>query len=229
MTSDDLLVVFLDANVLAKPVTRTLVLRCAASGYTVRWSRTAEEEADRHLTGRQLSIASLRALVEIPLSPTAADPERFTGTSADDGQILADAEAAGATFVVTEDVDDFAELDLRTAGVTAVNPDLFLATRADRDVYRRALEVMVSGMADPSRTPAELHAAIARQHPRLFQRHRELFEVEPQATGHRPPAALYHGLTCLRCLTRQPLEAELTNGLCPSCTAATSPTSPAAD
>jgi hypothetical protein len=229
VTTDDLLVVFLDANVLAKPVTRTLVLRCAASGYTVRWSRIAEEEADRHLTGRQLSIASLRALVEIPLSPTAAAPELFAGTSVDDRQILADAEAAGATFLVTEDVDDFAELDLRTAGVAAVNLDLFLAARADREVYRRALEVMVSGMADPSRTPAELHAAISRQHPRLFQRHRDLFEVEPLATRHRPPAALYRGLTCLRCLTRQPREADLIDGLCSSCTAATSPTSLAAD
>ena len=131
--------------------------------------------------------------------------------------------------MVTEDVDDFAEPDLRTAGVTAVNPDLFLAARADRDVYRRALEVMVSGMADPSRTPAELHAAIARQHPRLFQRYRDLFDVERQATGHRPPATLYRGLTCLRCLTRQPREADLINGLCPSCTAATSPASLAAD
>ena len=96
--------------------------------------------------------------------------------------------------MVTEDVDDFAERDMRTAGVSAVNPNLFLAARADRDVYRRAPEVMVSGMADPSRTPAELHAAISRQHPRLFQRHRDLFEIEPQATGHRPPAALYRGL-----------------------------------
>lgn len=74
MTGDDLLVVFLDANVLAKPVTRTLVLRCAASGYTVRWSRTAEEEADRHLTGRQLSIASLRALVGDPAQPDRRPP-----------------------------------------------------------------------------------------------------------------------------------------------------------
>jgi len=104
-------------------------------------------------------------------------------------QILADAEAAGAMFLATEDVDDCDEPDLRTAGVAAVNPDLILAARADRDVYRRALEVMISGMADPSRTPAELHAAIARQHPRLFQRHRELFEVEPQGTGHRPRSA----------------------------------------
>ena len=38
-----------------------------------------------------------------------------------------------------------------------------------------------------------------------FERHRDLFEVEPQATDQRPPAALYRGLTCQRCLTRQPL------------------------
>lgn len=200
MTGDDLLVVFLDANVLAKPVTRTLMLRCAASGYTVRWSRTAEEEADRHVTGRQLSVSGLRALVEIKLSPTGVAPERFTETSPDDRQILADAEAARATFLVTEDVNDFAQVDLRSAGVSAVNPDLFLAARADRDVYRRALEVMVSGMTEPSRSPAELHAAIARQHPRLFQRHRTLFDVEPQTTGHRQPSR--GGSTVVRCAGR---------------------------
>lgn len=125
MTSDDPLVVFLDDNVLAKPVTRTLMLRCAASGYTV---------------------------------------VRFASTPPADRQILADAEAAEATFLVTEDVDDFAVEDLRTASVSALNSDLFLAERTDREVYRRALEVMISGMRNPSRTPAQLHSAIARQH-----------------------------------------------------------------
>jgi hypothetical protein len=41
VTSDESLVVFLDANVLAKPVTRPLILRCAASGYTAGVERAA--------------------------------------------------------------------------------------------------------------------------------------------------------------------------------------------
>lgn len=215
------LIVFLDANVLAKPVTRTLILRCAASGYTVVWSATAEAEADRHLSARQLSVADLRATVGIRLSKPGRAPERFTGTPVGDQQILADAEAAGAVFLVTEDVDDFVADDLRTAGVSAVNPDLFLAERVGEDVYRRALEVMVSGMRHPSRTPAEPHAAIARQHPRLFRRHRNLFSVEPQETGHREPAVLYRGRTCVRCTLRQLDEADLPGGLCAGCASLT--------
>lgn len=211
------LIVFLDANVLAKPVIRTLILRCAASGYTVVWSATAEAEADRHLSARQLSVADLRATVGIRLSKPGRAPQRFADTPVGDRQILADAEAAGAVFLVTEDVDDFAADDLRTAGVSAVNPDLFLAERVGEDVYRRALEVMVSGMRHPSRTPAELHATIARQHPRLFRRHRSLFSVEPQKTGHREPALLYRGLTCVRCTIRQLDEADLSDGLCAGC------------
>lgn len=217
MTTDESLVVFLDANVLAKPVTRTLVLRCAASGYTAVWSQAAEKEADRHLTGRRLSVSVLRAAVEIVLSPTGEAPERFARTPVGDRQILADAERAGATFLITEDVDDFAAPDLRLAGVSAVNPDLFLAELTDPNVYRRALEVMASGMSDPSRTPAQLHAAVSRQHPRLFRRFPDLFDVEPQETGHREPAVLYRGLTCLRCVTNQPAEDGLLDGLCLSC------------
>lgn len=217
MTSDEPLIVFLDANVLAKPVTRTLILRCAASGYTAVWSATAEDEADRHRSERQLSVTDLRATVGLSLSKPGTEPERFAGTSAADRQILADAEAAGAVFLVTEDVDDFAADDLRAARVTAVNPDLFLAERVDEDVYRRALEVMVSGMRDPSRTPAELHAAIARQRPRLFRRHHDLFDVEPRSTGHREAAVVYRGLACLRCLARQGDESDLVDGLGPEC------------
>lgn len=133
------------------------------------------------------------------------------------GRKEADRHAARATFLVTEDVDDFAAEDLRLAGVSAVNSDLFLAERADPSTYRRALDVMVRGMRDPSRTPAELHSAISQQHPRLFHRFRDLFEVEPQRTGHREPSTLYRGLTCLKCLIRQSEERSLIDGLCPGC------------
>ena len=156
---DEPTVVFLDANVLAKPVTRTLILRCSAGGYVARWSRAVEAEANRHLSGRRMSVTELR------VSGSARSIDRFKSTPLADRQILADAEVGQATFLVTEDVDDFAPGDLDLAGVTAINPDLFLAERAQRSIYLQALETMVSGMRDPTRTPAELHSAIARQHP----------------------------------------------------------------
>jgi hypothetical protein len=74
VTSDDLLVVFLDANILAKPVTRTLILRCVPAGHIVTWSQAAEDEADRHLSDRQMSVRDLRRVVEIALSRSGANP-----------------------------------------------------------------------------------------------------------------------------------------------------------
>ncbi len=47
--ADDPTPVFLDANVLARPVTRTLLLVGAdPSGHAVTWSAHVEAEADRH-------------------------------------------------------------------------------------------------------------------------------------------------------------------------------------
>ena len=70
MTNDEPLTVFLDANILAKLVTRTLLLRRSLSGYTVTWSQAAESEADRHMSTRQLSIADVRTMVDIALCGT---------------------------------------------------------------------------------------------------------------------------------------------------------------
>lgn len=217
MAHDEPTVVFLDANVLAKPVTRTLILRCSAGGYVARWSRAAEAEANRHLSGRRMSVTELREIVGLTLSGSARSIDRFKSTPLADRQILADAEVGQATFLVTEDVDDFAPGDLDLAGVTAINPDLFLAERAQRSIYLQALETMVSGMRDPTRTPAELHSAIARQHPRLFHRFRDLFDVEPESTGHRESRVLFRGTRCIRCagdLRKAPSETEW---LCREC------------
>ncbi len=47
--ANDPTLVFLDANVLARPVTRTLLLVGAdPSGRAIRWSAHDEAEADRH-------------------------------------------------------------------------------------------------------------------------------------------------------------------------------------
>lgn len=57
---------------------------------------------------------------------------RFACTSEGDRQILADSEAAGARFLVTENVDDFAQVDL-----FAVHADLFRVT-PEQDDHRES-------------------------------------------------------------------------------------------
>jgi hypothetical protein len=107
-------IVFLDANILAKPVTRTLLMVGGMpSGFHVLWSETAEREAARHLRLRAVTPSDVRRRFEIPLGPTGDIAGRFASTKGNDRQILADADAARARFLVTEDVDDFAVLTAR--------------------------------------------------------------------------------------------------------------------
>lgn len=54
-------VLFLDANTLASPVTRTLVVAGArADGFRVAWSAHVEAEADRHARGAASRISKVR-------------------------------------------------------------------------------------------------------------------------------------------------------------------------
>lgn len=81
MTLGSATLVFLDANVLAKLVTRTLLM--------------------------------------VGGVPTGDVAGRFAPTKGNDRQILADADAARARFLVTEDMGDFAEADLVSLGISA--------------------------------------------------------------------------------------------------------------
>lgn len=102
---DDVTFVFLDANVLAKPVTRTILMRGAArSGFTIGWSARAEAEAARHMRPRAIPPAEVRRRYGGDLMPTGDVAGRFEATTPADRQILADADAAGARFLITEDV-----------------------------------------------------------------------------------------------------------------------------
>ena len=209
-------IVFCDSNVLVKAVTRTLILRCDTNGYVPVWSDLAEQQAGMHRSARSMEVRDLRERLGMELSPTGSTPERFAATAPSDRQILADAEAAKALFLITEDVDDFGVSDLLTAGVSAVNPDLFLSIRSTPQVYAQALDQMATRMSDPSRTPAELHSRLARQHPRLASRYEFLFDVELDRTIHHEPAVMFRGNTCLKCL-RSFKEDVLIDGLCPAC------------
>ena len=56
--------------------------------------------------------SSVRERFDVLLGPTGTGAEHFGGTKGADRQILADAAAAGARFLVTEDVDDYGLDDL---------------------------------------------------------------------------------------------------------------------
>lgn len=116
---------FLDANALASPVTRTLLIDGArADGLRWTWSRHVEIEADRHARGQASRTSVVRTLIlGTELSPTAQDVKGLVTGTAQDRQVVADAIRAGARYLITTDVDDFAFGDLAAHGMSAVNPD----------------------------------------------------------------------------------------------------------
>jgi hypothetical protein len=181
---------FFDANILAKPFTRTILLagsRAQDAQYRPRWSRRAEAEGQRALDRRFGSgaepLASIRTKYGFELSATGTAPARFSRTQGSDRQILADAAQASATWLITEDVDDFDLADLASVGVQAIHYDLFAARYLSQTGYLAALEIMAR-----DRSIVQIHAQVARRHPRLFARFADRFPgVEPaRSTGGRP-------------------------------------------
>ena len=216
--SHDVTVAFLDANILAKPVTRTLLMVGGVpSGFRAVWSQASEREADAHMRPRALSPSTVRQRLGIELAPSGVGGERFVGTEGADRQILADAVAADAHFLVTEDVDDYGQDDLADVGISAVNPDLFLAERLTRDAYAAVIDLFVERQVDPPSTRAQVHAAIAKQHPRLFAAHASLYDVEPKLSVHTEPSVIFRGPRCIRCGLIMTDPGEVIEGLGPEC------------
>ncbi|GAA4365644.1 hypothetical protein [Agromyces bauzanensis] len=210
--------VFLDANVVAKPVTRTILMVGAArSGLSVGWSATAEAEAARHMRQRATTPADVRRRYGGELTPTGEMAGRFEATEPKDRQLLADAEAAGARFLITEDVDDYGLADLASGGISAVNPDLFLAERLTREAYGVVILRFVELQVNPPTTPAQFHAAIAKQHPRLFAAHADLYDIAPERGVHSEPAVIFRGTRCLRCERIVADPTAIIDGLGPEC------------
>lgn len=182
-------------------MTRSLLLMGASAGTSIApvWSARAEQEADRHLGDRAMRIGRLRDLLGWELAPSGRHPERFPDTVGEDEQILADAVAARARFIITSDVDDFAVSDLASVGISAVDPDFFMSERFDDVQYLAALNQLSRGRTRWPSTPDELHAALAKNHPRLFASHSALFDVEPVISPHAEPKEVFRGRSCVRC------------------------------
>jgi len=194
-------IVFLDANVLAKPFTRTLLwVGSRHSDFAVTWSERAETEANRHLRPDATPVGQLRKRYGMTRGPTGTDPARFGSTEEPDRQILADALACRSAFLVTEDVDDFGLADLTSCGISAVHPDLFLAHRLSPDGYRAALEALSTGMRRPARKPADVHTQAGRVHPLLVGAMRHVYPgVVPEPASHDHPREMFRGASCVRC------------------------------
>ncbi|MCL1898267.1 MAG: hypothetical protein FWG16_05540 [Micrococcales bacterium] len=207
--------VFLDANILAKPVTRSLLLFSAApSGNAVTWSALVEDQADRHRRPNQASATQVREKAGLELSPPSDQAPRYSGTKPSDRRVLADAAKSGAQFIITEDVDDFGEQDLIHAQISATNPDLFLAERVITAAFHYAAVRMAAAMTSPLHTPEQLFARLGRQHPRAVSAHQIAFSATPLAPVHPAPAVLFRGRRCLRCSrTGSPM----TLGVCSDC------------
>ncbi|MDR0627152.1 MAG: hypothetical protein LBG11_07825, partial [Bifidobacteriaceae bacterium] len=124
--------------------------------------------------------------------------------------------AADALFLVTDDVDDFAAVDLASAGIAAVGPDLFLSERTTRAGYREAVEWLSARMTSPRRIPADLHRAIGRRHPRLRAPQAEAYEGPASPLVGGAPQIEFRGWRCLRCLVN-PAPQPDDFGLCAAC------------
>ncbi|MCL2472010.1 MAG: PIN domain-containing protein [Propionibacteriaceae bacterium] len=221
MTSNP--VAFLDADVLAAPMTRTLIIVSRVHRdalFLPRWSLTVEAEADRHIRGEQRPLSRVRAELDWDsmIVPDAAENDcaEMTGTSPKDRHVLASATSAQARLIVSRNVSDFGLTDLAKVGLDVVHPDLFLAMTMSDAMYLDALDAMSTARSRQPNTPTALHSAFGVGHPRLFNRMSHLFpDVDAPTPYEKPPTHVFRGNTCFLC--GQHLDDELTDGLCGGC------------
>lgn len=213
--------IFIDANVLAAPLTRTLLLSAAGlSGYSYTWSAQAEAEANRNMRRLATRVGTVRTLHldDMPLSPTADLAGRFINTHGEDRQILADAEASGSQFIITNNVDDFDPDDLDAAGLAAATADLFMSQRVSVEGYQHALTIIVRGQKNLPITADDLHRNLSKIYPRLFDAQNDAYGLEPLPPRHNRPAVEYRGTRCIQCLQQVSTNpAGLYAGLCTTC------------
>lgn len=83
-------VVFLDANTLASPVTRTLVIAGGrADGLLLTWSAHVEAEADRHARGASsLTSVVRREILGMELSKSAGSTDELVTRALADRQVI---------------------------------------------------------------------------------------------------------------------------------------------
>ncbi|MDR1442606.1 MAG: hypothetical protein LBJ02_09530 [Bifidobacteriaceae bacterium] len=202
MTSEAGFRVFVDADVLAAPLTRTVLILAGthpAAAFVPRWSLAVEAEANRHLRPGQTPIDQVRerfdwgSEVIVPAATPAA--ARFAATSPKDRHVLAAAARAGIALIVSRNVSDFGHADLEATHTAVVHPDLFLAKAVTPDIYLDVLTDLALARTREPNTAEGLHAALGAEHPRLHRAMRDVFPgVEATPGRHKPPAESFRGL-----------------------------------
>lgn len=210
---------FVDANVLASPVPRTILyLSQPLSDFELCFSPCVEREAQRHQKPGHVRVSTLRRRFDWTVAPDADDVEGLVDTDVKDRPVLAAAAKAGARYLVTGNVRDFGARDLAEHAMVAVHPGLFLAHRIDAGTYREVLEVVAEMRARAPRDALSIHEQeIALHLPALFDAHRELFGSPSPDTSHKRPAVSYRGTRCVRCFAPLPAELQHEPGLCGRC------------
>lgn len=158
----------LDANVLYPARLRDLLVRLAIAGlYQARWSAQILDECfDNLLENRpdltEEQLARTRQLMSTALPDAVVTGyedrvEEFGLPDVDDRHVLAAAVAAGASLLVTDNLDDFPAEQI-PEGMRVVSPDEFVLELAsdDLDVVVDVIESQASGLVNPPMTASEL-------------------------------------------------------------------------
>ena len=108
--------------------------------------------------------------------------------------------------------------------MAAVHPDQYLATVLTSGVYEKTLTGICANRTREPNTPARLHAALAREHPRLVAAMETVFPgVEPEKSMHGQPTEVFRGVRCIKCQDEVAPTGVLVGGVGPSCRLADSP------
>ncbi len=192
---------FVDANVLASPVPRTILyLSRPLADYELVFSPWVEAEAERHQSPGHVPVSVLRQRYDWRFAADPDEPAELEDTDAKDQPVLAAAVEAGAHYVVTANVTDFGEKDLARFAISAVHPGLFLKHHITAETYREVLEVVGASRGREPRDPLSIHEQEISVHlSALFEAHRDLFGPATPDTAHNPPAIEFRGSRCVRC------------------------------
>ncbi|MEU4386365.1 PIN domain-containing protein [Promicromonospora sp. NPDC023805] len=215
--------VFVDANVLASPVPRTILyLSQPLSDFQLVFSPWVEREAERHQKAGHIPVSTLRQRFDWEFVPDADDFDGLVDTDPKDQPVLASAVEAKARYLVTANVRDFGEKDLAEHRMVAVHPGLFLAHHVSAQSYREVLEAVGEKRGREPRDPLSIHQQEISVHlPALFDAYRDLFGHATPDTSHGPPMLSFRGTRCVECyrVLREDLQRD--PGLCQRCGADT--------